>query len=600
MAFLQQNLKAHSLLHALTLLAFYQLSRWLYRSMVVCPPFIGIPGPKPASWFSGNLGQLFNAKGLPFHQHLSDFYGGMVKVYGFFGDEQLYISDPLAIQAILGKEQECFDETAVFLEANKIIFGSGLVSTTGELHKRQRKLAAPMFSTAQLAKIAPTFYDIAEKLVDVLQREVNEQLSLTSSANAEEKNDGKGGERAVLDMSEWSCRVSLEAAGRAILGYSFDPLDSPVSNPYTTAIKELIPTLFSLALVRQFAPFFSKLGPAWFRRKLVEWTPNRKVQKVKATSDLMHESAKAILEERRAQLLDEADLGSEDGGRAKDLISMLCEYKRMRGAAPEERMDDDELTGQMTVLIFGAQDTTSSVMSRVFSLLATHPDVQLNVLEEIRNAYALMRQHDADGTDCAGGRERLDQETLMGLPWLDAVMKETLRLYPPVPFVRRTCTKEASIPYTRTIPDNSNTPFTSLASVRIPKGTTLFLSIAGCNRIRSLWGDDAGEWKPERWLESTQPYSKDVKIPGAHSGMLSFLGGGRSCIGYRFAMLEMKIILATVLSSLVFSPTEDRIVWNLAQITSPSVCRAVEREGRVLVEETKALPLFAAFDDALG
>ncbi|KAF6742238.1 cytochrome P450 [Ephemerocybe angulata] len=598
MAFLQQNFETLSLHHALTLLAFYQLSRWLYRSMVFSPPFISIPGPKPASWFSGNLGQLFNAKGLPFHQHLSDFYGGMVKVYGFFGDEQLYISDPLAIQAILGTEQECFDETAVFLEANKIIFGPGLVSTTGELQKRQRKLAAPMFSTAQLAKIAPTFYEIAEKLVDVLQREINEQLSPTYSGNAEEKNDEKRVGRAVLDMSEWSCRVSLEAAGRAILGYSFDPLDSPVSNPYTTAIKELIPTLFSLALVRQFAPFLSKLGPAWFRRKLVEWTPNKKVQKVKATSDLMHESAKAILEERRAQLLDEADLGSQDGGRAKDLISMLLQANAR--AAPEERMGDDELTGQMTVLIFGAQDTTSSVMSRVFSLLATHPDVQLNVREEIRNAYALMREHDRDGTDYVDGKARLSQETVMGLPWLDAVVKETLRLYPPVPFVRRTCTKETSIPYTRTIPDSSNTPVTSLASVSIPKGTTLFLSIAGCNRMRSVWGDDAGEWKPERWLESTQPYSKDVKIPGAFSGMLSFLGGGRSCIGYRFALLEMKIVLATVLSRLVFSPTEERIVWNLAQIISPSVCRAVQRDGRVLVEETKALPLFAASDDMRG
>lgn len=87
----------------------------------------------------GNLGQLFNAKGLPFHLELVERFGGMVKVYGFFGvgsspflrfvrticlltdflwsqDEQLYISDPRALQSILLKDQDAYEETAVFIE----------------------------------------------------------------------------------------------------------------------------------------------------------------------------------------------------------------------------------------------------------------------------------------------------------------------------------------------------------------------------------------------------------------------------------------------------------------------------------------------------
>jgi hypothetical protein len=45
---------------------------------------------------------------------------------------------------------------------------------------------------------------------------------------------------SVLDMSEWMSRVALETGGQAILGYSFDPLDSPYNNPYTSAVKELM------------------------------------------------------------------------------------------------------------------------------------------------------------------------------------------------------------------------------------------------------------------------------------------------------------------------------------------------------------------------
>lgn len=81
---------------------------------------------------SGNLGQLFNKKGLHYHHNLVAKYGSIVKVYGFFGvycflfrcsyihsslqDEQLYISDPRALHYILGKDEDAFEETAVFTE----------------------------------------------------------------------------------------------------------------------------------------------------------------------------------------------------------------------------------------------------------------------------------------------------------------------------------------------------------------------------------------------------------------------------------------------------------------------------------------------------
>lgn len=123
--------------------------------------FPHLPGPRVQSWAMGNLKQLFTPKGLPFHHKLVEQYGEMVRVWGFFGvslisvmlgllsrcpltsksavtdcsssqDAQLYITDPLALSAILGKDADAFEETDVFLETNKVIFGPGLVSTSGE------------------------------------------------------------------------------------------------------------------------------------------------------------------------------------------------------------------------------------------------------------------------------------------------------------------------------------------------------------------------------------------------------------------------------------------------------------------------------------
>ncbi|TEB13889.1 cytochrome P450, partial [Coprinellus micaceus] len=566
-----------------------------------------LPGSPPLSPLTGNLAQLFDPKGLAFHLTLCEVYGGAVRVYGFLpvlglvgGEGEVYVSDPRAISAILGKEGECFDETGVFLECNKIIFGPGLVSTTGALHRRQRKLALPMFSTGRLGAAAGVVGALGRRwLVRVLQDEVISQRHSCT--------------QGTLDMSEWTARVSLEAAGRAILGYSFDPLDSRVANAYTRAIKELIPTLFSLALIRNFAPFLVKLGPPSFRRWVVQRIPSRRVRRVVESSDVMHESAKRILEERRAAL--SMKDGGGDTSKPKDIISTLLHTNSL--CAEEERMSDAELTGQVTVLVFGAQDTTGERACEGVLGTGGNGSVQRKVRAEIKRAWAEGKYHIVTNEE---GKEekRLDVDVVMGLPWLDAAVKETLRVYPPVPFVRRVCTRDAEVPYTPFIPPTSPSPgsppaFTNATEdtpgssqerrevefLYIPKGTKLFLSIVGCNRSKEIWGEDAGVWRPERWLSSSES-SDHVKIPGAWNGMLTFLGGGRSCVGSRFAIMEMKIILATVLSKMYFKPTDDEVVWNLSQIISPSIVHRHRKSsnGKEVEEVTeKGLPLVAVLDD---
>ncbi|KAJ6540824.1 cytochrome P450 [Mycena vulgaris] len=532
--------------------ALFRILRWLLKPYYSPSPLRDIPGPASQSWFKGNLGQLFNAKGLPFHQNLVDQYGGMVKVYGFFGDEQLYISDPSALHSILVKEQDAYEETAVFVETNKVIFGPGLVSTTGEIHKRQRKLVAPIFSPSNLRDLVPILSNVAERLTEVLVHET------------ESHTDPDG--RSVLEMSEWISRATLETAGKAILGYSFDPLDTPVTNAYTRAIRELIPTLFSLSLVRQFAPFLVRLGPAWVRRRLVEWMPSAAVQKVRGMSDVMHTTAKNILADARAGLQNE-EAGT--GARAKDIISVPAAVRANKNVETNAKLSEAELTGQMTVLIFGAQDTSSSALSRILHMLAIRPDVQHTIRQEICVAR---------GSD-APSEARLSLEQLSALPWLDAVIKETLRLYPPVPFVRRTALAERTIPFTPA-------PGDTRSAVTIPRGTTLFLGIAGANRLPAVWGADAADWKPERWLSGNtdaHPKFERVRLPGIYAGMMSFLGGGRSCIGYKFAEIEIKILVVALISRFEFSATEDEITWNLSQIIAPSV--KTVKEGRPVEEK---------------
>ncbi|KAG5653423.1 hypothetical protein H0H81_000534 [Sphagnurus paluster] len=240
--------------------------------------------------------------------------------------------------------------------------------------------------------------------------------------------------------------------------------------------------MFSLSLVRQFAPFLSKLGAPSFRRMVVEWTPNQAVQKVKNISDIMHNTAQEILRSKVAAITGEHKEDSAEPACAKDLISVLCQW-------------DCQVIHS---------DTTSSALSRILYMLSKHPKIQDNVRNEVREK---LRERQAQG-DTSG---RLCYDEVTSLPLLDAVIKETLRLYPPVPFVRRTTIKERTVSYS----SGDSKDSAGLSSVTIPVGTTIFISIAGSNRLKSVWGPDAKQWKPARWLGGA-PAS--VRLPGIYGG----------------------------------------------------------------------------------
>lgn len=76
-------------------------------------------------------------------------------------------------------------------------------------------------------------------------------------------------------------------------------------------------------------------------------------------------------------------------------------------------------------------------------------------------------------------------------------------------------------------------------TISVAKHQTITISILNANHNQAVWGEDASEWKPERWLNSTQAGVKDgVRYTGAYSSMMTFLAGNRSCIGLKFAEME--------------------------------------------------------------
>jgi len=193
------------------------------------------------------------------------------------------------------------------------------------------------------------------------------------------------------------------------------------------------------------------------------------------------------------------------GRRSADMLSMLLEAVDETGA----RLSHDEVVAHAGVIFAAGHETSSNALCWTLLLLALHPRLNADVVDELTGVL----RGDAPAV-----------EQLARLPLLDAVIKESMRVFPPVPLNHRLCARS-----------------TELGGYPIPVGTEVITSIYHTHRIAELYSEP-NKFRPERWHElDPGPYAYNP-----------FGAGPRMCIGASFAMMELKIVLAILLQRFRF------------------------------------------------
>ncbi|XP_050554142.1 cytochrome P450 4C1-like [Spodoptera frugiperda] len=197
----------------------------------------------------------------------------------------------------------------------------------------------------------------------------------------------------------------------------------------------------------------------------------------------------------------------------------------------QEGFSDDDIRQHLNTFVFASYDTTSGVLQTVLSVLGSRPDVQERVYKEIVEVF--------------GDNVELTKYDLPKLVYLEAVIKEVLRLYSIVPWVARQIDTDIVFPkYT------------------LRAGSTCVLVIYNLHRHPS-WGPDAKEFKPERWLNpATLPTNPNVYAP--------FGIGKRNCIGKRYAMMTLKTSVAHIVRNFQLSADISNLCWNFEVVLKPS------------------------------
>ena len=191
-------------------------------------------------------------------------------------------------------------------------------------------------------------------------------------------------------------------------------------------------------------------------------------------------------------------------GEHRDLLAMFMEA---RDEETGEGMSDRQLRDEVMTMVLAGHETTANALTWTFFLLSQHPEAGAELARELQRVL--------------GGRPPTIGD-LEALPYTEAVVKESMRLYPPVWMMARSVMERDEV-----------------GGVMLPKGSMVFLSPWVTQRDRRFWSSPE-RFEPERFL---RPEIEDVP----KYAYFPFAGGPRVCIGNGFAMMEAKLLVATIL-----------------------------------------------------
>ncbi|KAF8585530.1 cytochrome P450 monooxygenase pc-3 [Ramaria rubella] len=446
----------------------------------------------PTHWPAGFDALLKGVRSFA-NGYVGDIFGEWMQDFGpilnlrIFWQDTIITTEPDHIKIVLATEFDNFEKGELFRWYVQSVLGTGVFNSDGEMWKFHRAMTRPFFARDRVTDFE-TFNNHAEVVVSRMKE--------------------RFAQGEAIDFQDIMSRFTLDSATEFLFGSCVHSLTARLPYAHNSTRKETISTSHSSD---KFAAAFSqaqhqialraRLTSAW---PLAEFWSDR----TKNSMKVIHEYINPILDDALAKRNPTVEGKDFPGNTVHDRSETLLDH------LAEETSDPIILRDEILNIMIAGRDTTMATLTFAIYCLSQHPSVFAILRDEILKEV--------------GSNRRPTFDDVKNCKFLRAVINETLRLYPPVPFDVRHSKKSTVFPSR-----DGEKPY------YIPAGTDVPYSVWLMHRRTDLWGPDATNFDPQRFLDARL---HKYLVPNSFIFM-PFNAGPRICLGQQFAYNEVSFML---------------------------------------------------------
>ncbi|KAJ7838264.1 cytochrome P450 [Mycena leptocephala] len=504
---------------ALTVLfyALYYLAQFLYRELTY--PLRNVTGPKNPSFIFGSFKEMRNDVNLT--KQWRDEFGPTFIFRSMFSARHLHTSDVKALSHILSNGS-VYQRPPYVNKARERLLGNGILSAKLDDHRRQASAPSDLQSNVECNQAFGT--QQIRGLTEIFIKKAVELRDIWSSQLAQEN-----GTPAPVDVFSWLRRMALDVIGEAGFNYEFNSLHTKEKpNELNEAFTELLhspeaPRTALFELIQALVPILAFVP-----------LPGSKV--IANARNAMFSIAGRIVSDNMRAFEEEK---SESG---KNLVSVLIKANLDNNVPESQRLTHIEVVSQIPAFLVAGHETTSAATAWAMHALSLNPSVQIKLREELSTLST-------------------DNPTMDQLNSLSYLEREVLRVYAPVLSLERIAMQDDVLP---------------LSSRTLTKPET-HTTRSPVNTAKEIWGDDAAEFKPERWENVPRAASAISSVWG---NLFTFFAGRITALG---SVLRGRALLFTLIRAFEVEPAVAKggIVGTASGIQAPMV-RAEPEKGTCL------------------
>ncbi|XP_024967532.1 cytochrome P450 704C1-like [Cynara cardunculus var. scolymus] len=407
-------------------------------------------------------------------------------------NSEIYTTDPANVEYILRTNFDNYGKGSFMNHTLKDLLGDGIFTVDGDEWREQRKVSSHEFSKKVLRDFSGVVF--TENTI-----KVGNILSKASNSNQ------------TVDITDLFMKSTTDSIFKVAFGIDFDNISG--SNEKGARFCRAFDDANELVLRR----FFDL---SWKIQKFFNIGPEAELKKnIKVIDDIIYKLIQTKIEKMRE--------GNDDTLLKKqDLLSRFLQIKDI---------DQKYVRDIVVTFVLAGKDPIATSLYWFIYMLCKHPQIQDKVAKEIKEATN-MSMKELEITDVAEFATRVTEEALDKMQYLHAALTETIRLYPALSMDPKTCFSDD------VLPDGGF----------VKKGEVVVYMPYAMGRMTFIWGDDALEFKPERWLDEN-----GVFHPASPFKFTAFQAGPRTCMGRDFAYRQMKIFSSILLGCFAFKLSDE-------------------------------------------